>query len=327
MKNRTAFQRLTLFLSLAAVVCFANALLAQAPACQATYTTGAADTLAGISSFYFGSGAYGRAILQATNSRAGTGSFKFMGNPDQLPTGATLCIPELPEASRRRLRYDDYERSVQETVLPKQSQVSQSLVKAPATGPVRVASWIRADEVSRYKPNGAWITAAQKDMWVTIIPEIKDFCQAWVKEHTSDVDQITLRLEQRLGLPPGAAKTTFLEIIVKDPSTTANLFRPCKDPSATTAKCDAGPPAASNATYVSWFYQQYYGSFAQAFPDQYPWTSLGYTFDWAAGKENGFVRYGASEFVIPKGAPIEIVGSTDTGQYCKSSNIVADAPR
>ena len=292
------------------------------PACQATHKVGPADTLAGVARFYFGAASYGRAILLATNFRAGTSRFQYIGTPDQLPAGALLCIPALPEADLRRHRYEDYEQGVRETVLPKPNQVSGSLVKVPA-GPVHVSTWIRAGELSRYKPGGTWITTAQKDIWVTVIPEIKNFCQAYVKDHNADSEQLTLRLEQHLGLPPGAGKTTFLEIIVQDPSSTANLFRPCQNPSATTAACAAGPPSSTNVQYAGWFYQQYYGSFAQAQPDQYPWTSLGYTFDWAS-REDGttnasgsFVRYGASEFVIPKGAPIEIVGQADTGPYCQ----------
>jgi hypothetical protein len=288
------------------------------PACQATQTAGPADTLASVSNSYFGTAAYGRAILQATNARAGTSGFKYVSNPNQLPAGAAFCIPALPEADRRRLRYEAYQQAVNETVLPKPSEVSQSLVKVPS-GPVHVSTWIRPDEMSRYKPGGNWITTAQKDIWVTVIPEIKSFCQAFVKDHNADAEQLTLRLEQHLGLPPGAGKTSFLEIVVADPSNTTNLFRPCQNPSATTVACAAGPPASANAQYAGWFYQQYYGSFAQAQPDQYPWTSLGYTFDWASREDGtrGFVRYGASEFVIPKGAPIEIVGATDTAPYCQ----------
>jgi hypothetical protein len=319
-KSRLATNALTAIL-VTAVLLLAQPMAGNAqspPACQATHKVGSADTLAGVATFYFGTASYGRAILQATNVRAGSSGLQYIGTPDQLPAGALLCIPALPEADLRRHRYEDYEQGVREAVLPKPNQVSNSLVKVLA-GPVHVSTWIRAAELSRYKPGGTWITTAQKDIWVTVIPEIKNFCQAYVKDRNADIEQLTLRLEQHLGLPPGAGKTTFLEIIVQDPSNTANLFRPCQNPSATTAACAAGPPSSTNAQYAGWFYQQYYGSFAQAQPDQYPWTSLGYTFDWASREDgtNGFVRYGASEFVIPKGAPIEIVGQTDTGPYCQ----------
>jgi hypothetical protein len=48
---------------------------------------------------------------------------------------------------------------------------------------------------------------------------------------------------------------------------------------------------------------------------------LGYTFDWAPGphaeSDTDFQKYGESEFVIRKGAPVEILGALDTVDYCK----------
>lgn len=286
-------------------------------ACQAQRVIASGDTLASISTFYFGSAAYGRAILLATNGRSGTAPFRYIGTPDALPAGATLCIPPLQEADVKRRRYDSYERSVHETVLQLNTEVSHSLVRVDTSRPVHVITWIRAAELNGYKQNGTWVTSAPKDIWITVVPEAKEFCQQFVRDHGPDIEQLTLRLEQRLGLPPGAGKTTFLELIVKDPSQITNLFRPCGDPSVSTNTCAAGPPSSTNAQYSTWFLNQYYGSFAQARPDQYPWTGLGYTFDWAQRSDGGFVRYGSSEFVIPKGAPIEVEGSTATADYCK----------
>ncbi|MBK8453511.1 MAG: hypothetical protein WAQ53_14365 [Thiofilum sp.] len=44
----------------------------------------------------------------------------------------------------------------------------------------------------------------------------------------------------------------------------------------------------------------------------YPWTRLGYTYDW--GKPNNPI--GFSEFVIDKGAKVEVKSVTTTAKYC-----------
>jgi hypothetical protein len=120
-----------------------------------------------------------------------------------------------------------------------------------------------------------------------------------------------------LGLPPGGNKDVFIEMIVKKPSSSKNLIRPCMDPSTTATTCKPGPPLPTTSKdYQGWFYRQYYSSYASL--GQYPWTTLGYTFDWAPDENQGskFVKTGESEFVIPKGAPIEIQSETPTAQYC-----------
>ncbi len=45
----------------------------------------------------------------------------------------------------------------------------------------------------------------------------------------------------------------------------------------------------------------------------YPWTRLGYTYDWG----NPISEVGLSEFIIDEGATIEIKGVTTNEDYCK----------
>jgi hypothetical protein len=285
------------------------------PSCQVVHTVAPADTLSGLAQFYFADASYGRAILLATNARSGEPGFQRIGDPNSVTVGSQVCIPELPEADRRRLRYQAYERAVRETALPQPSQISHSLVSVNPKAPVHVASWVGAYGITKYKQGDSWVKVAPEDVWVTVAPEMKSFCQAFSGTHGGDLDQLTLRLEQRLGLPPGAGYTKFLEITVQDPSNTANFFRPCNSTPATdTTTCDLKWP--TDRTHAKWIFRQYYTAFAQAKPDQYPWTSLGYTFDWATKEDGSFVRFGASEFVIPKGKPIRIERATDTAKYC-----------
>jgi len=286
------------------------------------------DSLGALAAFYFGDERYGPAILLATNARSNPGRFKFIADPARPAPGAEVCVPRLEEAERLRLRYETYRRAVAEMVQAEPWEVSNSLVAIDPAKPVRVVTWVREDQIARLKKKAAagetraeeaWVTQAPSDMWVTVVPKLKSFCQAYRRDHNGSVEQLTLRLEQRLGLPPGTGKTTFVEIVVKDPSTTANLFRPCVVPLVNTTSCPLGPPPDNvPVQYRNWVFAQYYSSYAVAQPYSYPWTSLGYTFDWA-GPENAnepFVRFGESEFVIPKGGDLEIQSVADTADYC-----------
>ena len=86
------------------------------------------------------------------------------------------------------------------------------------------------------------------------------------------------------------------------------IFKPLVDPKALDGN--------SKKVEQYWLLSNYYWSFAP--PYQYPWTSLGYSFDWAPREDGSedFVRWGESEFVIPPGVPIQFVSATDTVAYC-----------
>lgn len=296
--------------------------------CQATHTIGARDSLGALADFYFGDSRYGPAILLATNARSGHDHFKFIGDANRLLPGAEVCVPTFAEAERLRLRYETYRRAVAAMVQAEPWEISDSLVAIDSAKPVRVVTWIREDQIAGLKKKAAagenqteeaWITQAPSDMWVTVVPKLKSFCQVYFKDHNGSVEQLTLRLEQRLGLPPGAGKTTFVEIVVKDPSTATSLFRPCVVPLVSTTSCPLGPPPDNvPISYRNWVFAQYYWSYAVAQPYSYPWTSLGYTFDWARPEKGNepFVRFGESEFVIPKGGALEIQSVAGTAKYC-----------
>jgi hypothetical protein len=235
---------------------------------------------------------------------------------------------------------EDYLRAVRESARPELSHVSHRLVSVPLDEPTSVVTWTRRSQVSNYEGE---TTPQDRDTWVTVVPFLKNFCRDYVKLRHADPMQLTLRLKQRLGLPLVSNYDTFVELAV-DPKDLSKFFRPCGDPSPDTNTCQpASPPkptdidndlgAANNKDKNGqpkeskekkmqgiqswyWFLDKYYTSFATESP--YPWTSLGYTFDWAP-KEDGseeFVRWGESEFVIAPGTPIQFRSATDTVAYC-----------
>jgi hypothetical protein len=241
----------------------------------------------------------------------------------------TLCfasgIPAQRSADELRAVQEAYSAAVAQTVRPQSSDISDSLVAVDTTKPLRVVTWKRANQLEKWKnSDGTWKTQAVSDIWVTVVPKLKAFCQAFVNKNHPASDRLTLRLEQRLGLPPGSNNDVFVEMVIKDPSTEDHLFRPCISPSVTAKTCQLGPfpeplPQGITEKHQNWIYRQYYNSYATAQPNQYPWTSLGYTFDWA-GDETGrpqFVKIGESEFVVPENAPVDVQSPPiPTAQYC-----------
>lgn len=145
------------------------------------------------------------------------------------------------------------------------------------------------------------------DSWVTVVPEIRDFFAGAVPT--------PMRIAQLLGLPPEAATPGhpreykyMLELWVSP----KDLFRPCPDSEISDTTCElsmpadafrvpdlaqlvrasAGPAAGTFMSYPDWFANQSrYSYTADANP--YPWTRLGYTYDWGSGN-----HVGLSEFVV-----------------------------
>ncbi len=296
--------------------------------CYATPTVYSGTTLANLADRYFADVDYRYAILLATNARTSDG-FPFIGNPHQLPLGKQLCVPAITEAERLRNRFLMYIEAVQDMALPVPSEVTNNLSPLDVSGPVGVATWVRADQAASYRAQVGQTIQAGGDIWVTEVPKIQEFCKSYAQTHGDYLPGITLRLEQRLGMPPHSAKTAFVEFEVANPDKQSQIFRPCASPSVTTSTCAMGPPASCDPgdaqchRHYDFFMGQYYYSYGVSLPAEYPWTSLGYTFDWAhkaIGLEDtpDFVQYGGSEYVVPKGATVTVRAVYDTADYCKN---------
>lgn len=142
------------------------------------------------------------------------------------------------------------------------------------------------------------------DTWVTVVPELKTFF--------GGVAPAPLRMAQLLGLPPADAanKKYMIEFWVSPD----DLYRPCPDPEMTDHECQVDFPSnqflvfdTTNKVYADqscdtgqcgfkdykgWFENRGNCIYTSAYP--YPWTGLGYTYDWG----NPLSHVGLSEFVI-----------------------------
>jgi hypothetical protein len=176
--------------------------------------------------------------------------------------------------------------------------------------------------------SGAWSpgdTTLTADVWVTVVPEVRDSCDDWAQ------DEQAMRLRQLLGLQPTQPVAYFMEMTV--PAT--SLFRPAADPSISTSTlCDTALnpdcglqfPNGVSPAHVAWMANQMLSSWKlpNGYPESgvgewqrlgYPWTRLGYTYNWHPGSP----RYGASEYVIRPGTRVTVTSVSTIADYCRST--------
>jgi hypothetical protein len=148
--------------------------------------------------------------------------------------------------------------------------------------------------------------------WVTLAPQIQAFCRATGLAG----DALKDRLREHLGLVPGRPYDVFVELWVDR----TDLFRPCPDPETNDTACDVTFPMANGLPvvptvkgvddYLAWFNATYARAYAAGGA---PWTRLGYTYDWNPGTP----KFGASEYLITKGAAWEVAAAAPVDAYCR----------
>lgn len=217
-----------------------------------------------------------------------------------------------------------YNLAVADAKVAELNEVSQKLVaitednpsliwqnKTAPKGKVLVATWTNW---TGYDSQIGQSVNTSRQTWVTTAPEVQDFCKKELKTVT-DQSARTLRLEQLLGLPPNNGKTRFVEFWVNP----QDLFRPSAD-AETSDRTAFGEftqlpkVLAANAKpeYVKWFEDLRSKSYNAV--GGYPWTRMGYTYDWGNPKS----EIGLSEFVINSGVTIEVKSVQTNDKYCVS---------
>jgi hypothetical protein len=202
-----------------------------------------------------------------------------------------------------------YNASIYDTAVYKFSNLRplRPLVFNPATGTATVVS------LTNY-PYTVGNTTLPVYLWVTPNLEVQKICQGF----TSD---LKLRLQQLLGLHPGTNFDKFVVLEVKQ----ADIFRPTTNPDTTsvlpcacpvTATCGEAFPAGVDPAHVRWLADKMLSSYvlseSTVIPVGYPWTRLGYTYNWRPGAD----KYGASEYVIKPGSTIKVTQVVPYRQYC-----------
>lgn len=191
-----------------------------------------------------------------------------------------------------------YQHAIEEAMSPSQQKVYPHLVaitpdnKALTWKTIQgenyllVVSW--KQNVTYYQPylDSCCYNTGDYPIWVSTAPELLERMQQ------EDGGDIKLRLKQLLGLPPDATYNYFVEFWVKP----EDLFRPCPDNEITDSQCDLCFPTTSDEAYISWINENRISRYYQCeLNEKYPWTQLGYTYDWNPENE---LHVGVSEFVI-----------------------------
>lgn len=211
----------------------------------------------------------------------------------------------------------DYERAIRDAEVAELNEIYKNLIAIiPANknlvwkndnekNRILVVTWTSWDG---YDETSGKEMELASEIWVTVVPEIKKFCE---ESRIRDAEK-NQRLEQLLGLPPDNGKTKFIEMWV-DPN---NLFRPAPDPEISDQEAELDFPASDRFVTISEEYKKWFNDLMQnSYKENgYPWTRLGYTYDWGNPKS----EIGLSEFVIRKGAMVQVHSVTPTSQYCKS---------
>jgi hypothetical protein len=195
-----------------------------------------------------------------------------------------------------------YDAAVRDAAVFSASRVYPLRAVPPGADTVDVVTWTAYPDSYRQQPT---VTLTFGDVWVTLEPEVRERCRGF------DAATRTERLSQLLGLPQSPQERMFVSLRVR----VADMFRPCADADVFTTTCAAQPASAASTEHLAWMARQ---SFTAAqVPGGYPWTRLGYTYDWSPNAQH---RYGASEYVIRRDAMVEVIGVPQAAdEYCSSA--------
>ena len=149
-------------------------------------------------------------------------------------------------------------------------------------------------------PFGGVVNTTWGETWVTVAPELKNF----FKDNSVPAGNITVRAEQLLGLPRNNGNTHFVELWVRP----HDLFRPSPDCEINDTVTQLTFPENADSAYKKWFNDNIIYSY---FSKQYPWTRLGYTYDWG----NPYGSFGLTEYVIRQNSTVIVESVTSALEY------------
>lgn len=170
---------------------------------------------------------------------------------------------------------------------------------------VLLASFMRYPESY---PEGDSITNVWGESWVFIPQQMK----ARIGNKLDGTSDTTMRICQLLGLPPANERSnTHIAELWVNPE---RLYRPAGNPNIDTRTAGAVLSNDVSATYNTWFNNYilfaYYRTLSGSADFHYPWTRLGYTYDWAPDNP----EVGLSEYVlqVSSGAWVEHVSPVES---------------
>jgi hypothetical protein len=178
------------------------------------------------------------------------------------------------------------------------------------SGYVTMVAW-KGGQAARdyYSQPGKTDTLDSKYLtWVTKVHQMSSMADQLHLDKLAG-QALALRLEQLLGLPPSADTTRMFMVLQVKPE---DLFRPCRDPEINDCSCIPTFPEGAYGPANEGYLPVYESIIAST--KGFPWTRLGYTFDWNSKNRTHF---GMSEYVIRQGAIVKIESKTPTEEWIR----------
>lgn len=210
---------------------------------------------------------------------------------------------------------EKYELAIQDAMIAEENEISNHLIAITDTNSyiiwnetcndkkVLVVTWTKYPDSY---PQDSTITNTWGEIWVTVVPEMED----WFLENYSSEKDYIYRTEELLGLPRDKGYTHFIEMWVNPD----DLWRPSPDNEITDNSAELEIPVDIDSTYLAWYNENITYSYT---PPRYPWTRLGYTYDWGSLTS----EIGLSEFIIKNNSEIIIQKVYDNESYFEMISI------
>lgn len=214
--------------------------------------------------------------------------------------GAVSCSKDettIPTYTNEQL----YANSILDAMQAEQSEVIDSLWPITAENTklqwktINGQSYVLMASFMRFPasyPEGDSITNTWGESWLFIPSQMK----SRIGQSFNASSDTVMRICQLLGLPPknSRSNTHIAEIWVP----ASRLNRPAGNPSITTTTASADLIESVTPDYKSWFNNYiiyaYYHTLTSETDFHYPWTRMGYTYDWAPEAR----KVGLSEYVL-----------------------------
>lgn len=140
-------------------------------------------------------------------------------------------------------------------------------------------------------PDGTDVKLEWGNVWTFTGGELED----WYQENKEGVTDWQTRMKELLGLTPDNESNYVTAMWVKP----EDVFRPAYISDIGTVEMTDSFSEDVNADYKAWFDANIISSY---YDGEYPWTRLGYTYDWA---DNG-QAYGLSEFIVKQDSDVKV---------------------
>lgn len=235
----------------------------------------------------------------------------FQPSPSGKPSASTqpsasIQPVQTTEPATAKTNEELYAMAVKDATIAEEDEIKplvsltkqDSLVTWDDQGRVLLCTWHSYPDSY---PEGETVTANWGYIWTFTDKEMASHA-----EELKGSEDAKMRLRQLISIDPNKNHSTVTGLWV-DPS---DVIRPAYQSDATNGNMTVAFPEGEEVdeSFKTWFDQNilssyYYGS--------YPWTRLGYTYDWA---DNG-KEYGLTEFLIKKNAEMEVAFTDTTEEF------------